>query len=244
METTLLLAFAGLWVGLVKGGVAGPLGGPLLLFVLTHRFTVQEVVGISLPLLIFGDIFAMRAYWGKWDQHHIRLLLPSAILGIVFGTYLLANLPDDVLRRIVGLFILIIIAYKLFNDALKNMTYEHRNWHGYVGGWLSGVASALANVGGPPITAYMLLQKVPPLAFVGTNTLFFFVVNLIKVPGFLMADIINIELLISIAWSLPLIPSGVWIGRRVIGWINPRLFDAAMIVLLTLAGLTLLFGSS
>ncbi len=244
MDSVLLIIFIGIFIGLVKGGVTGPIGGAVILPLLTQTMSVPQAAGIALPLLIVGDIFAMRFYWREWDMKLIRLLLPTALLGIVIGIGLLVTLPDDVLRRMLGLFTIGIIIYKIAGDWLASVEYQPRNWHGYLAGFGSGFMSAMANLGGPPITAYLLLQKLKPTAFVGTMTLFFFIVNLLKVPGFLSAGLIDIPTLIRIAWVLPLIPLGVWIGRRAIGWINRVWFERAMIVLLFIASLTLLFGSS
>ena len=242
MDSPLLLIFIGFFIGLVKGGVTGPIGGAIILPLLSQVMTVPEAAGLMLPLLIIGDIFALRFYWREWDWKQVRLMLPAAILGIIIGTFLLFNLPDDVLRRILGVITLIIIGYKLGSDLLKSLEYHHQNWHGYLAGFTAGAMSALANVGGPPANAYLLLQKLEPTTFVGTMTLFFAIVNLIKVPFFSANGIIDVPLLLSIAWIIPLIPLGVWIGRRIIGWINRVWFERAMIIMLIWASLRLLFG--
>jgi uncharacterized protein len=243
MDSIPLLIFIGFFIGLVKGGVTGPIGGAVILPLLSQTMSVPQAAGITLPLLIVGDIFAMRFYWREWDLRFIKLLLPAAIVGIVIGIGLLVSLPDVWLRRILGVFTLVVIAYKFTSDSLRTVEYRHQNWHGYLAGFTTGLTSALANVGGPPISAYMLLQRLQPTAFVGTLTLFFFIINLIKLPGFFGAGIIDIPTLISIAWVIPLIPLGVWIGRRAIGWINRVWFERAMMVLLVWASLILLFSN-
>ena len=84
-------------IGLVKGGIGGPLAGAIILPLLTQHMSVAGAVGIAMPLLIVGDIFAMRFYWREWDPRFMRLLLPGALLGIIGGTFLLVTLPDMVL---------------------------------------------------------------------------------------------------------------------------------------------------
>jgi len=242
MDSIPLLIFIGIFIGLVKGGVTGPIGGAVILPLLSQTMTVPQAAGITLPLLIVGDIFAMRFYWRKWDMSLIKRLLPAAVVGILIGLFLLVSLPDKDLRRILGVFTIIAILFKLGSDSLRSIKYEPRGWHGYLAGFTSGLTSALANLGGPPITAYLLLQKLEPTAFVATQTLFFFVVNLLKVPGYLSESIIDIPLLISILWVTPLIPIGVWIGRWAIGKVNRLWFERVMMVLLFWSSLTLLFS--
>jgi uncharacterized membrane protein YfcA len=108
-------------------------------------------------------------------------------------------------------------------------------------GWLSGFGSALANTGSPPYTAYMLLRKVEPLPFAGTATLFFAIINLLKMPGLVMGGIFDWPLFLSTLWAVPLIPLLVWAGRYLVLRIDPILFDRLMLALLAMASFILLF---
>ena len=242
MDSIPLLIFIGIFIGLVKGGVTGPIGGAVILPLLSQTMTVPQAAGITLPLLIVGDIFAMRFYWREWDMNLIKRLLPAAVIGILIGLFLLVSLPDKDLRRILGVFTIIAILFKLGSDSLRKVQYEPKGWHAYLAGFASGLTSALANLGGPPMTAYLLLQRLEPTTFVATQTLFFFVVNLVKVPGYLSEGLIDIQQLISIAWVIPLIPVGVWIGRWAIGKVNRLWFERVMMVLLFWSALSLLFS--
>lgn len=237
----LLVGLVGLLIGLSKGGLGAVLVSsitPLLSFVLP----VSQAVSVVLPFLIVGDIFAMRMYWKEWDNHLIRLMLPMSVVGVVAGSALLATLPDHMLRRSLGVFTLVVVLYKPLSERIKSLAYRPQNWHGYLAGWASGFGSALANVGAPPFTAYMLLQKdISPKAFIGTTTLFFTVVNALKVPGIVIGRLLDMHLFLSIIWALPLVPFGVWLGRKIITRINPRVFERFMLLVLFQSSLVLLF---
>lgn len=238
-----ILLLAGLWVGLTKGGVGGPITGAVLLPLLVQAMSFQEAVGVMLPLLMFGDLFAMRAYWRRWDMHHIRLLLPSAVAGVLAGVVLLTTLPEVILWRLLGVITLGIIGYKILSDRLRALSYTPRDWHGWLAGVSSGFVSALANNGGPPVTAYLLLNRPQPLVFIGTITLFFTAVNLMKLPLYLATSVIDLDLLLSVALIFPVIPFGVWAGRWIVERIDQRVFEWLMIVLLVIASVILLTQS-
>jgi hypothetical protein len=242
MQYIFVLSLATLLIGLSKGGLGGPVPIALIAPLLSQVMPVPQAVGITLPLLLFADVFALKMYWREWDMRYIRLMLPIALIGIVMGTLLLATLPDIVMRRVLGSFTLVAVIYKVASDSLKSLTYTPRNWHAYFVGWAAGFGSALANVGAPPFTAYMLLQKVDPTVFIGTTTLFFAIVNALKVPGVLLAHVLDVQQLVSVAWTLPIIPFGVWLGRRALSWMNPVTFERLMLVLLFCASLVLLFS--
>jgi uncharacterized membrane protein YfcA len=201
-----------------------------------------QAVSLALPLLLIGDIFALRLYWRDWDMRLIGLMLPMAALGVIGGSTLLASLPDIALRRILGGFALSFVFYKIASKQLPSVEYRPRHWHAYVSGAASGFGSALANTGSPPFTAYMLLQRdIKPTVFIGTATLFFAIINLLKLPGIVGADLLDWQQFRDILWAVPLIPISAWVGRLLTERINQQAFERLMLALLLVAGLALLF---
>ncbi|HEX2906254.1 MAG TPA: sulfite exporter TauE/SafE family protein [Phototrophicaceae bacterium] len=240
------IIIAALLIGLSKGGIGGSIPGAFVTPLLSQILPTGQAVGIVLPMLMIGDLFALRAYWRRWDIRQIKLLLPMALVGIVMGSLFLIALADNrqdtLLRRIIGVFTLLLVIYKLVSGRLKGLHYQPRRWHAYLAGWASGFGSALANVGGPPFTTYMLLQEQTPETFIGTTTLFFAIVNMAKLPlALLNKNVLNLELIVSTLWILPLIPVSVWLGRRFVKWINPVWFERMMLVVLFIMALYLLF---
>lgn len=231
-EFILIVIIAAFLIGLSKGGLGGPVPVSLTTPLLSIVMPVSHAVSLALPLLLIADAFALWAYWRLWDMRYVRLMLPAAVVGVLMGVLLLATLPDDILRRVLGIFTLGVIGYKLASDRIRTINYEPRDWHGYLTGWASGFASALANTGAPPFTAYMLLQRVSPVSFIGTATLFFAIVNALKLPGVIQAGLLDFTRFGQIIWVIPLIPIGVWIGRQIVQRFNPRLFENFMLVLL------------
>jgi uncharacterized protein len=241
LPMVLMFALAALLIGVSKGGLGGPVPVALTAPLLSLVIPVSDAVGIVLPLLLFADVFALILYWRKWDTRYIRLMLPMGVVGVVMGTLLLAALSNDVLRKVIGVFTLIAVLYKLGSGRLQSLQYQPREWHGYFAGWAAGFGSSLANVGAPPFTAYLLLQNdVTPTTFIGTTTLFFAIVNALKLPGFLSAGVLNMPLLVGILWVVPIIPFGVWLGRWTIKRMDAKFFERLMLALLFLMSIFLL----
>ncbi len=236
-----VLALVAILIGLSKGGLGAPLV-VLIVPLLSQVMPVQAAIGLSLPLLLVGDAAAIVMYWKTWDISYIKRMLPTAIVGIVMGTILLAVLPDLTLRRVLGIFTLIFIAYRLASERLKQFEYQPRPWHAYLAGWLSGLGSALANTGAPPFLAYLLLQPLSPLTIVGTTTLFFTLVNLIKLPGLLLAGAIDLHEAVGSLWVIPVLIGAMFVGRWVVQRINQRVFEYIILVALFAAAMMLLFG--
>lgn len=241
IQNSLMFALVALLIGFSKGGLGGPIPISLTTPLLSLVIPISQAVGVVLPLLIFADVFALYFYWQKWDMRYIRLMLPVAVLGIVMGSWLLAALPDVFLKKLIGGFTLTAVLYKLAVDHLNSLQYTPRRWHGFFAGWAAGLGSSLANAGSPPFTAYLLLQTdVTPVSFIGTTTLFFAILNVLKVPGFLSAGVMDIPLILSIAWVIPIIPFGVWLGRWILQRMVAKQFEYLMLALLFLMSLALL----
>ncbi|GAB4554005.1 MAG: sulfite exporter TauE/SafE family protein [Anaerolineae bacterium] len=240
MSQTVLIALIAFLIGLSKGGLGGPVLGALIAPLLSTVMPIPQAVGITLPMLLIGDVIALRAYWQKWSIPHLKLLLPAAIATTFIGLLMLRDLPDDVLRRLLGLFCLLVVIYKIGSDSLRKLAYTHRDWHAYVAGGIAGLGSAVANVGAPAFTAYMLLQKVTPQVFMGTVTVFFFILNVLKLPLFISIGALKPAEFWAVAWVMLIVPVGVIIGHWAVKHISPRLFEWSMLALLVYISFALL----
>jgi uncharacterized membrane protein YfcA len=236
----IVAALVAFLIGLSKGGLggtAGALATPMMALVLP----ADKVIGLLLPILMLADIFAMALHWRKWNSKLVLLLLPGAILGVTIGTIFITNAPTETLRTLLGVIVLIFAVYKIFEKRILNLfTYKSRNWHGIVAGTITGFSSALAHTGGPPVTIYLLMQKVTPAVFITTSVLFFFILNWIKVPYYFYADLFDFDQLGRLIWILPLVPIGVWVGRWFAYRVNRETYEKVIVTLLTINGIVLI----
>ena len=236
-----VIAFLGFMIGLAKGGFGGL--GALLTPLLALVVPVALAVGVLLPMLMVGDVFALYMYWKEWDLALVKRMLPAGIVGALAGTFLLSWLPPDGLRIILGIFVLVVVAYKFLSDRIQAIRYEPRPWHAPAAGFLSGVASGMFNSGGPPFNSYLLLQKLKARPFIATTAIYFALLNLIKVPGFLYTGVLDLPLLFSLWWVFLFIPLGIWVARMTLTRLSPSVFEWIIIALLIFSSLTLFWQS-
>jgi len=230
-----IFALCCLLIGLSKGGLGGPLPVSLVIPSLALVMDAKEAVPLVLPFLILADFIALRVYWNQWNMHYIKLMLPLGIVGVIMGALLLTSVPDVVLKIVIGVVTIIVLIYKLLGDRLESVKYKSQNWHGYLAGWTSAFSSTLAGSGGPPFTIYMLLQRIEPVSFIATTTLYFAIINFLKVPIFWQQGLIDFEMLMTVLWALPIIPLAVWLGRKSLNYVSPLVFERIMMVLLALS---------
>ncbi len=236
-----MLALVAFLIGLSKGGLGGTLGAlatPLMALVMP----ADKALGLLLPLLMVGDIFAVAFYWRQWNGRLALWLIPGAFVGVVLGTVVIIDAPTALLETILGIVILVFVVYKLYEERILGaINYQPKNWHSLVAGSVAGLASTLAHNGGPPISIYLLAQDLAPVLFVATSAIFFFVLNWIKLPFYLYAGVFDVGLLRSDLWVLPLVIAGVFLGRWMALRISRIAFERVIIVLLLITAALLIF---
>jgi uncharacterized membrane protein YfcA len=236
-----VIAILGFMIGFAKGGFGGL--GALLTPILALVLPVASAVGVLLPMLMVGDVFAVYMYWKEWDLDLVKRMLPAGIVGALVGTFLLSSVSTNGLRIILGLFVLASVAYKFLSDRIQAIRYEPRPWHAPAAGLLSGLASGMFNSGGPPFNSYLLLQKLQARPFIATTAIYFALLNLIKVPGFLYTGVLNLPLLFSLWWVFLFIPIGIWVARMTLTRLSSSAFEWMIVVLLIFSSLWLLWQS-
>jgi len=122
------------------------------------------------------------------------------------------------------------------------MVYEAKNWHGVFAGTVAGFSSALAHTGGPPISIYLLMRRVPTHIFNATSALFFAILNWVKVPYYVYAQLFDLQQMRSLIWLLPLLPLGVWGGKWAADKISQEVFEQVIVALLAMTALLLIFS--
>jgi uncharacterized membrane protein YfcA len=109
-------------MGVITGFMAGMLGigGGIIVIpalVMILGFTQQSAQGTSLAMMLPPvGIFAVINYYkaGHVDWKVAAILALFFIVGSVFGSKLAVKIPQDVLKRIFGVFLLLVAAKMLF----------------------------------------------------------------------------------------------------------------------------------
>lgn len=167
-----------IFLGLAKGGFSGAATAatPLLALYLPPL----EAAALLLPLVLCQDVISLQVYWRERSARNLKVLLPGAVLGVALGWLFAAQVSDDAVRILVGLTALAFIANVwLHSDhaVKRNVTVLS----GLFWGTISGFASFASQGGGPPFQVYTLPQHMPKMVFVGTTTVFFATVNVMKI---------------------------------------------------------------
>ncbi|WP_457334286.1 sulfite exporter TauE/SafE family protein [Rhizobacter sp. P5_C2] len=230
-----------LLMGLSKSGFGagfGSLATPLMAL----SITVPQAAAIMLPLLLVMDAVGVKALFQQRDKALIRLLIPAGLLGTLLGTLSFGLLQPKTVAGIVGGLTLLFLAQRLLFPPRADAPPPPR-WLGFVLGIASGFTSFVAHAGAPPVSAYVLPLRLPPLIFTATMATFFAVVNLSKWIPYAFLGLIDMRNLGTSLVLMPFAPVGVWIGIRLAKRIQPTLFYRLVYVGMFLTGAKLLYDA-
>ncbi|HET6470349.1 MAG TPA: sulfite exporter TauE/SafE family protein [Pseudomonadales bacterium] len=228
-------------VGIAKGGLGsgvGIVGVPLMALTIAPA----RAAAIMLPILLTMDLFAMRAWWGRWDRENLRTMIPGGVLGTLIGWATFRMLSADALRLLVGA-----LAFGLSLAWFLRRTEPARKPPSLARGtfWstLAGFTSFSIHAGGPPTQVYLLSQQLDKGRFQGTTVAFFFMLNWLKAPMFAWLGQLDFDNLATSLVLLPLAPLGIWIGRTLHDRVDERLFYRIIYASLLLIGAKLIYDA-
>ena len=207
----ILAAISVVILGISKSGFGAGLGvlAPPLM---ASQSSLAEALAILLPLLIAIDLFGLRRFWSNADRRILKLILWPAAIGMLIGYLFFSLITPKVLSLSIGIFTLLFLIQGLVMSRIDLKEAKPYPWLGRLMGGLSGFTSFVAHIGGPPITIYMLREKVSPMVYTSTLGIFFTIMNLGKLVPYAHLDLLNLNQLATSILLLPLVPIGVYIG--------------------------------
>jgi len=188
------------------------------------------------------DAVGVKALFQQRDKDLIRLLLPAGLLGTLLGTLSFGLLAPKAVAGIVGALTLLFLAQRLLFPPRADSPPPPR-WLGFGLGIASGFTSFVAHAGAPPVSAYVLPLRLPPMIFTATMATFFAVVNLSKWIPYAFLGLIDMRNLGTSLVLIPFAPIGVWVGIRLARRIEPTLFYRLVYAGMFLTGAKLLYDA-
>lgn len=227
-------------IGFSKSGFAGV--GMIHVVIFASVFGARTSTGILLPLLIVGDVCAVKLFGAQAQWPYIRRLLLPTICGVVTGWLLLDRLDENFIKPLVGSIILGLSALQIARLWRPKLFAHMPHTSGFAWslGVLAGTTTMLANAAGPVIALYLLAVSLPKYQLIATSAWFFLVVNVLKVPFSAWSGLIDFDSLILNATLAPCVVLGMVAGRWLVHRVPQRLFDSVLLACTALFALRLL----
>lgn len=236
----ILAMLAAFSVGLAKGGA--PAFGVLAVPILSLVVSPVTAAGLVLPVLVFSDVFGVWAYrkdvnWG---------VLKIAVLGILLGTALgwaTAHIVSEQFVRVLVGSIGLVFALNLLRTSGKAPPPAQTATLGAGVFWttIAGFTSFVSHAGAPPWQVWLMPQRLPKMAFAGTTTVGFAIMNVAKIFPYYQLGQLEVESLkVSMVMFAPAL-FAVFVGYRLVRILPERLFYAIVTWMLLAVSLKLIW---
>ncbi len=230
---------AAFFIGLAKTGIPGV--GIFAVAMFAMIIDPKESVGLVLPLLILGDMVAVKTYHRHAIWSHLWRLMPWAVVGIIIGYFTAGYLDSQSTAKLIGAILVAMVALHLWRKRVEDEKIPDGILFAAVMGLLAGFTTMVANAAGPIMIMYLLAMRLPKMAFIGTGAWYYFILNTFKVPFQWELGSITTASLWTNAALAPFVVGGAFWGRAVLPKINQQLFENVALVFTVIAGLKLLF---
>ena len=232
-------AVAALLVGLSKTGVPGAAIPAVLLTAEAFAGEESLSVGALLPMLLVGDLFALRYYRHHAQWNRLWRLLPYVVLGMIPGALVLKYVDHGQFRLVLGWMVLMLLVLELCRRRFNWTDVPRRWWFVTTMGVLAGFGTTVGNAAGPVMGIYLISQGLRKEQFMGTAAWFFFIVNTSKLPIYASLGRITPATLQFDLIMIPIVVVAALVGRRLFSIIPQKLFDPLVLGLAGIAALRL-----
>ena len=232
-------AAAVLAIGISKSGFSGGIG-VLAVPLMAIFISPLAAAAIMLPILCVMDLLSVWAYRRSWHRRNLLLLLPGAVVGLTAGGLTFRYVDEAVIRLLLGAVTLGFGLHSFARRAHGGDAPAGKATTGIVCGALSGFTSFVAHAGGPPAKFFLLRQQLDKTIFVGTNVVFFFLINQVKILPYAWLGQFSPGILMTSLLLAPLAPLGIWLGLRLHRFVPQDIFYRISYLLMILAGTKLL----
>jgi len=242
IHSWVLAVVAAFCCGLAKSGFGG--FGLITVLLMAMILPAKESTGAVLPLLIAADLMAVGGFHRHVDWRELRRLLPSTLIGVLFGWFMMGVIPNAIFGAFLGWMILammILVVWQRFDTRLLDLVMHHPVLSCF-SGFAAGVSTMMANAGGPAMTFYLLAKKFDKMAFVGTCAWFFFVTNLSKIPLSMNLGLISRSSLLLDLTLIPVVAVGFFLGKKLLGKVSQGPFEWILVAMAVAAAFKLILG--
>lgn len=239
--TLAILIVAVVLLGMAKGGLAGvgALATPLAALALPPA----TAAALLLPILIVQDVVSVWSFRRTWDGWIIGWMLPGAAVGIFAGYYFAERVNEAQLMAALGGITMLFGLYRLWVERGGRVVAPSTSpgWVGSLFGVATGLTSQIAHAGGPPFQMWVTPRRLPHLAFIGTSSILFALINWMKVPAYLALGAFPHEVVVAALLLMPLAIVSTLVTVRWLKRMDPARFYVIIYVLMVLLGAKLLW---
>lgn len=208
-----------------------------------HFYPIDRLVPVWVVLNLLMNAYIVLRHGGhvEWALL-LKQVLPFMCAGLLAGLWLYPHLKGLPLKEMLGGLIVIFAGSQLVR-MLKRSRASGRPFSRWTAGFwqiLAGVCQAIYATGGPFLVYSLGRLSLLKSAFRATLCTVWGSLNAFLIAAFALNGRLDSSALEVTAWLLPAVPAGIILGELMHGRVNEEQFRLAIMLLLLVAGGTLI----
>jgi len=233
-----ILFFVSAFVAEVIGTTAGFGSSTVFLPLALLFFDFRSALVLVAFLHIAGNIGRIGFFRHGLDKNLIiKFGLPSVALTLI-GALLVSQLNQEVLKGILGIFLVIYAGYSLWKEDLK---FNATATNAIIGGSLSGFLAGLIGTGGALRGAFLTAFGLPKEKYIATAASIALAVDVTRIPVYLQQGFLNSKYY----WYLPVLIIlafiGSFTGKQIVQRVPQEKFKKVVLAAILLIGLKFIY---
>tara|TARA_Y100000310_G_C20692873_1_gene823501 strand:+ start:964 stop:1707 length:744 start_codon:yes stop_codon:yes gene_type:complete len=239
METLFLLfglAFFAQIVGTVAGFGSSTIFLPLSLFFIDFHFAIV----LTAIFHLFGNLSKIVLFKkGLVKNLALKFGIPSIILAF-FGAIITNFVSSDLLKLILGTFLVLYIFYSFFKPSFS---INQSTKNSIIGGSLSGFFAGIIGTGGAIRGAFLTSFNLEKTKYIATSAAIAFAIDITRIPVYLSNGFFDKAFI----WMIPLLfiiaISGAFFGKLIVNKLPQSIFKKFVLSMLLLISIKLIYDS-
>ena len=227
----------------ISGIVKGVTGFGFALFslpLLIHFIPVKNLVPLITLINLFTSIIIIFQSKIFYFKRSVLLLSISGSAGVITGSFILKYMPEENLKIIVSVALIIISFIFLTGYRFKIRKIRRGN---VLAGFISGFMGGSLSVSGPPLALFLTSIKTSTLNFRYIFAWFSVITASVALLDYIKIGLFNTTIICIFLLSAPILLICSWLGKIIAEKISVSVFYKGVILITLLSGILLLYMS-
>ncbi len=226
---TAVILFACTFIRSAVGFGDALLAMPLLGMVMSLKTAspVVAFVGFVISLMILLVDRKAVDFRSTWR------LIAATIAGVPFGLWLLNYVPEQIVKWVLGLTLILYGVNSLFAPRYPHLCHER---YAFPFGFAAGILAGAYNTNGPPIAIYGVLRRWSPEYFRATMQCYFLFSGIATIIGHGLVGLWTPLVWHLALWVMPGVGLGIYLGGKANRLIPQPMFSQIIFGLLIVVG--------
>ena len=232
LSELVLMAAPVVLIAYLVRGICGFGSGLIAIPVLSLLFPLK----VAVPLVVMLDYLASAGQGASLRQsiqwREIGRLIIPALIGVSAGLLVFHKVDAELLTRFLGGFVFLYALYSLWGPEMPRVS----SWWALPAAFSGGAVGTLFGTGGPFYVTYLKARQLDKNLFRATFACIFLLDGAARVAGYVGTSVVDIQLLVLLAMSLPVMILGMYLGGKIHTSLSAEVFTRGISILLLASG--------